>query len=274
MAKKDGFDFDTGSKGKFSLDFLKNLTKKQKEIIFIAVVAIVIVALVATVVVLIASVNSGNGSGLVGIFGGGSSEDGGESGEGGGGNDETSLPTIPDAITRFYISSVPNKTTYYLNQAPDYSGLVFHLISEEFDTVISYDDNPDAFTITGFDSSAPIESQTITVECKGYTDTFNITIKERENPAATLVSIHFATYPKQEYHVDDQFDHTAGVLVCTYSDGSSKEIPLQYNYISGISKTKDPTKEHIFLPGEYTLVVKYIEDSVLAETEYTITVTE
>ena len=274
MAKKDDFNFDTGSKAKFSLDFLKNLTKKQKEIILIVVIALVVVSvIVAAISIILATKNGGSPDGILG--GGSGAGDSGEDDSGEGEKDETGVPEVPDVITRFYISSIPNKTTYYLNQAPDYSGLSFHIISEEYDTVIDYDDNPDEFRITGFDSSAPVERQVITVECKGFVDTFNITIKERENPAAKLVSIHFAVYPKQEYHVDDKFSFKDGVLVCTYSDGSTKEIPLEYGYISGISKIKDPTKEHILLPGKHTLTIKYDkEGGVLVQTEYEITVTE
>ena len=280
MAKKENFDFETENKFNLDLSFFKNLTAKQKETILmiaIAVVAVIVIVVIG-VIVLTGGNNSGNGGngGVTGDVAGDDSdiEDGGENNgdgetEGGeGGNVE-----IPEEITNFYVSSLPSKIVYYVGDEANYSGLIVCVKNPELGNLfIGYDSNPEDFTITGFDSSAPVEEQVITVECRGFTDTFTIKIEEVPYSAPKLVSIHFGTYPKQIYSIDDKFSYKDGVLVCTYSDDSTVEIPLKLNYIYGTDAIFDPTYEHNLLPGEYTLVVEYTENGVSVQTEYTITV--
>lgn len=277
MAKQDNFDFDTESKAKFSLDFgfLKNLTQKQKEMILMITIGVIALIVIVVVGVILMTANGGNGGNNGGgnISGGAGDNGSGETGDTENGDTENEGNEIPDEITQFYISSKPNKTFYYVGDSADYSGLIVYIKSEVTGSkYIAYDDDPDAFTITGFDSSAPVAEQTITVECRGFTDTFTIKVEELPVSAPKLVSIHFSTYPKQIYSIDDKFSYKDGVLVCTYSDDSTVEIPLKLNYIYGTDAIFDPTYEHNLLPGEYTLVVEYTENGVSVQTEYTITV--
>ena len=264
MAKKDNdnFDFETEGKAKvgFNLDFLKNLTKQQKGIILIVAVAVVlVVAIVITCIAL--GTNDGSNDGNGGVNNG-ENNDGTYDGEG-----------VPDVITYFYISTIPAKTSYYVGDIVDYTGLTVYVKSSDGASLfINYNDDPEEFTITGFDSSAPVEEQVITVECKGFTDTYVIQIKEVENAAPKLVSVNFAIYPKQVYNSNDLFEYEDGVLLCTYSDGSTVEIPLLLEYMYGLENVFDLTGKYILLPGEHTIQIEYGENGVFVQTEYTITV--
>ena len=255
MAKKEeNFDFDTEGKAKFSFDlsFLKNLTKQQKGIILIAAVAVVLViAIVVTCIAL--GANGGNGG----------SSNGGTNIGGENNGDE-----VPDEISVFYISSTPTKISYVVGEEPDYSGLTFYMKSEATGSIfISYNSDPDAFTFSGFDSSAPVDEQVITVECNGFTDTFKISVRKLEDTPPILVSIHLDPMPKTEYKVGDKFSYKSGKIVCTYDDGSTKVVDLTLNELSGFEGV---TKE----VGEHTITVKYRENGVTMKITYTITVTE
>ena len=258
MAKKDDFDFDaeSGGKFKFDLSFLANLTKQQKGIILIAAVALVLViAIVVTVVLIGANSKDDIPEDL-------DTNEGEHIGDGG--NNE-----VPDEISQFYISSNPTKTSYYVGDNADYSGLTVYFKSESTGSVfLGYDEDPDAFTITGFDSSAPVEEQVITVECRGYTDTFTVTILEKETAKATLIGITVDPLPRTTYPVGYSFETTGAYIVCEYSDGTTESVPLTMKHISGFGAIA-------YTPGEHQIKVKYADDNGgYAETYITVTITE
>lgn len=259
MAKKDteNFDFETESEGKGKFDivgFFKNLTKQQKGIILVAAVAIVLVVAIVITVVIIGTTGGNNND----VNNNGTTNNGG-------GNDD-------NIISNISIAAAPGKRAYYVGELPNYQGLVLEVNSGvDSSVLIYYDETPDDFIFTGFDSSVPVEEQVITVEYQGKTDTFTVEIKEiPENPI--LVSIHFSTYPQQIFNVDDSFSFRDGVLTCTYSDGSTVDIPLKSSYMYGLSEIFDPSDDHILLPGEHTIRIEYGEDGVFVQTEYVITV--
>ena len=266
MAKIDNenFDFDTEAKAKPTLDlsFFKNLTQKQKETILM--IAIIIVAVVVIVVV-----------GVLMLGNNGSGNDNNPSGNGGVGEsgDEGDNEEVPEGVQLFSIASVPTKTVYFVGDELDCSGMYINYRDANYDSYyIYYDDDPDAFEITGFDSSVPVARQIITVTCQGMSDTFVVEIKAIESEAPKLVSIHFSTYPQQIYSVDDKFSYLDAILTCTYSDGSTKDIELMPEYMYGLGDIFDPSDEHILLPGEHVIEIEYYEDGVFVQTEYTITV--
>ena len=262
MAKKEeNFDFDTEDKAKykFDLSFLNNLTQKQRGIILIAAVAIVLViAIIITCVVI----------GANGGFDGGNNT--GNNGNNGG---ESVPDEMPDNVIGFYIATNPSKLNYDIGEEADYTGLsVYVNTAEGGEMLIEYVNDPEAFKITGFDSSKPEEAQRITVEVNGSTAFFVINIRDRETRDPAPVSIHFSTYPQQIFSVDDKFDYTGGVLTCTYDDGSTKDFPLLLDYMYGLGKIFDPSGKHILLPGDYVIEIEYGENGVFVQTEYTITV--
>lgn len=253
MAKKeDNFDFETEGKAKgFDLSFLKDLTKQQKGIILIAAVAIVLViAIVITCVII----------GANGGFGGNSNNNstGGATSDG----------LKPEEVTGISIATAPNKVEYFVGDAPDYTGLSVTLSSGRGSERRYYDYNPEVFTITGFDSSEVNEALEVTVEVNGYKTSFTVKIQPVPEVGVTLVGITLKSLPtKTNYVLGDVFDPRGGVILAEYSDGTTVEVELQRNNVSGFS--------YIETPGEHTLIIKYFDDNGgYAETTLTITVTE
>ena len=256
MAKKDNdnFDFETEGKAKvsFDLSFLKNLTKEQKGIILAAVATVLVVAIIVVCIAL-----------------GANNNDNSNNNDGTGEGETVNDGTVPDEITKFYISSAPTKTLYYVGDNLDCTGLSVYVKSEELGSMyINYDTDPDAFTITGFDSSAPAEEQVITVECQGFTDTFTIKILANEVGQASLKGITIDPLPVTTYKVGDSFDTTGGYIVAEYSDGTFVTVELTMKHIFGFGAVAGT-------PGEHQIKVKYADDhGGYAETYITITMTE
>ena len=126
----------------------------------------------------------------------------------------------------------------------------------------------DECTITGFDSSVAVKEQVITVTYKGFTDTFTIEIKEEPTGTPVLESISMQTLPKTEYKVKEGLNSDGGVILCTYSDGSTKTVDLINEYVYGFRAA------YLAGVGTYDITVKYNEDGVTAETTYKITITK
>ena len=260
MAKKDdNFDFDTEGKAKvsFDLSFLKNLTKQQKGIILIAAVAVVLVIAIIVTVALVGANSGGNNTNDSGT------SDGGETPGGEGAN-------VSGEITEFFIASSPIKKVYYVGESADFSGLsIFIRSTLGGSAYVDYTEYPDEFTITGFDSSVVNESVTITVEYAGTTDTFTVKVIEMPTVPPTLVNIRLDPMPQTEYKVDDVFRFNGAMIVCEYSDGTTKTVKLKMSHLSGYS-------DAIGTPGEHEIKVIYFdeESSGYAETSFMITVTE
>ncbi len=261
MAKKDNdnFDFETEGQAKekssFDLaEFFKNLTKQQKGIILAAAVGVVLVV----AIVIICIVLAGNGNGNIGVNNGGTPSIG-----------EDGKPIIPDEAKDFYISTPPTKSTYKVGDYADYSGLAVFIRGTNGQSVyIKYNERPEEFTITGFDSSEPVEEQIITVTVGENTDTFKIKIEAVQQVGVTLVGITMKSMPKLNYVVGDAFDPTGGVILAEYSDGTTVEAALDYSNVSGFSFINDTV-------GEHEIKIKFFdENGGYAETTITITITE
>lgn len=179
-----------------------------------------------------------------------------------GGNDEAT------GNASFSLHSAPNKTTYYVGESPSWYGLEVKLITAEGSTIIL---GPESCTITGFDNSRPVENQVITVKYEQYTATFTVSIVERNHEQqkpennGKLSGMSFKTMPKTEYKVAQWLSVEGGVLLLQYDDGTTKEINLTYDMVSGFNTSK---------PGKYTLTVSYREKGKTATLTYDITVTE
>ena len=271
MAKKDDFDFETEGKGKFSLDlsFFTNLTKQQKGIILIAAIAVVLVIAIVVTVVLVGANNSGSNDAGSGGNNGGDTSEGGDNGEDDSntGDDDVDLDAAP---TNIYVVTMPTKTSYYVNEPSNYAGLSIGVMEENSSGFkLSYDEYPEEFTITGFDSSAPVAEQVITVEYKGYTTTFTIEIKELEQ-GVKLVGISVDPLPnKTVYKLGEALSYTGGRIVCEYSDGTTKTLRFKDDGVQ-IGGFAD-----ISAPGEYEITVEYFDNQGgYAKTTFTITMTE
>ncbi|MBR3875375.1 MAG: bacterial Ig-like domain-containing protein [Clostridia bacterium] len=221
-------------------------------------IAIAVVLVVAIVIVGVVILTGDNNSG--GENSGGTND---------GGTTDGDYTEVPDEIKQFYISTTPLKTDYTVGDVANYSGLVVYLKSADgISMFINYNDDPDAFTITGFDSSKPAEEQVITVECRGFTDTFTIKIIENDVAHATLVGITVDPLPQTTYKVGESFKHTGGYIVAEYSDGTFETIKLRMKHVSGYGAIANT-------PGEHEITISYSDDhGGYAETTITVTITE
>ena len=126
--------------------------------------------------------------------------------------------------------------------------------------------NLDDCKITGFSTESVTDFQTITIRYKGFSCSYHISIKEFPKVYGSLKSIEMKSLPtKLTYKLDEWIDPTGGVILCKYSDGSTKEVDLRHNYI----KIYDPTEV-----GEYVITVIYEDEGGRASTTFTVTITE
>lgn len=172
-------------------------------------------------------------------------------------------------ISHILISSTPNKTVYYVGEEADYEGLHVTVIrrnGKQSTVPIS------ECTITGFDNTAPAESQTISVRYEGFIAPFYITVKEAPKPTPVLVGIYLEELPKTEYKADEWLDTNGGVIVREYKDGSIMRISLVNSYVFGWEAALQAFEAGE--EGPYTLTVKYKEGGILVETTYEITISE
>lgn len=168
-------------------------------------------------------------------------------------------------LKEIQISHLPNKRNYYCGDSFEVNGLTVYSVTNGGDfTQLDLD----ACTITGFDSSVPVEKQTITVTYKGFTDTFVVEIKAPESATPMLVSIKMGTLPKTVYEFGEIPDVEGGTVICTYSDGSTKTIALKNKHVSGFGEAYDKG------PGEHDITVTVTQYGIQAQTTYKITITE
>ena len=166
-------------------------------------------------------------------------------------------------IKDIYISTKPLELEYEIGEELNINGLIVHAVQKNGKTFVI--DNSDLI-ITGFDSSKANE-QIIKVEYQEYKTYFYVTIKEKPKPAVFLVSIELEKLPdKLTYKVGEWLDTTGGVILITYSDGSTSRSSLVNNEVYGWTSETSNT------PGTYTLTVKYVEKGILAEATFTVVV--
>lgn len=171
-----------------------------------------------------------------------------------------------EALVDIQITQAPHKTSYYCGEELELDGLsVFGMSKAEQFLKLDLT----KCQITGFDSSEPVAKQTITVTYEGFTDTFFVEIKEAPKLVGNpVVSIEFETLPKTQYKLNERPDLSGAVLLCTYADGTTKNVELDPAWVYGFATA---LRSGV---GEYDITVKYTEDDVTVETTYKITITE
>ena len=168
-------------------------------------------------------------------------------------------------VKEIQIARKPDRLTYYCGMQFDPTGLSVYSLTNGGDfTKLAIEE----CTITGFDSSVAVEAQVITVTYKGFTDTFTIQIKEEPTGTPVLESISMQTLPKTEYKVKEGLNSDGGVILCTYSDGSTKTVDLINEYVYGFRAA------YVAGVGQYDITVKYSENGVQVSTTYKITITQ
>lgn len=163
------------------------------------------------------------------------------------------------------VSALPDKTVYYVGDEPTWYGLK---VDVTLDNGMTVSMNGTDCEITGFDSSAPVEKQTVFLTYKGCIASFDVKIlgtAQENGPSGAVTGLSFKTLPKTEYKVGEYKSVAGGVLLLQYEDGTTEEITLHYENIYDF--TTDA-------PGTYEVKVKLLKEGKLYTTTYTITVTE
>ncbi len=174
------------------------------------------------------------------------------------------LPAIQEhgqQINNITVSTLPEKTIYLIGEEVNYDGMRVRVTRNNGET---FTVRANKCELTGFDSEAA-GAKTITVEYQGFIATFSVNVQEPPKPTPVLKGIKLVEMPKTEYKTGEWLDTNGGVILCEYVDGSEYRVSLVNSYIFGWEDVKGP--------GKYTLTVKYIENGIIAETTYDITVT-
>ena len=175
-------------------------------------------------------------------------------------------PVDSTGIISIVLSSVPDKTSYYIGESFDPIGAKIEVIMKN-DTGYHLVDYA-RLSFSGFDSTTAGE-KTITVSYKGFTTTFTVTVKERptENPVVTDVEIvgFQDTYTLEFWNKYGPQVSDAKVNLI-YSDGSTQDGPwVQSTWVFGYTK--------LDAPGTTTVTIKYDTGAQIIEKVITITIT-
>lgn len=141
--------------------------------------------------------------------------------------------------TDIKITNIPVNTVYYEGDELDINGLeVTVFYNTEQEEII------EDYVVSGFDPHQ-IGTQIITVTYGSFADSFEIEVLAKE-----LSSIKLTALPtKLDYSKDfENFDPSDGKVTLYYNNGTSKEIDLTVDMVSGFDNTK---------VGKQTLTVSY-----------------
>lgn len=173
----------------------------------------------------------------------------------------------PDDIIGIEISSRPSLTEYFVGEQFKPEGARVQVMTHDHEK--SYFVDHTALSFSGFDGSK-LGEQVITVTYKGFTTTFTVSVKELPPATPTLVSIRLSDNFVSTYTLDWWTEYGPvfdGVnLICTYSDGSEKSVPMSASYCLNIN-TNINSATTVEIP------VQYIDGGIIAETTVEITVT-
>lgn len=167
-----------------------------------------------------------------------------------------------ERVSHISVATRPDKTQYFTGEEADYTGLTILVVLKNGESYLV--DYPEC-EITGFDSSKPASNQLLRVTYKDASCGFVIDINERPVYRPLLKSISLKVLPKTQYKVGEFASVDGGIILCTYQDGSTQEIPLTLYHIFNFTTET---------PGKHTVNVNYSENGVYVGTTYIITVTE
>lgn len=138
-------------------------------------------------------------------------------------------------IQGIFISTLPVKTSYYVGEELDTTGLgvMERKRIQSYNSEVELDD----VEITGFDSSTPCERQEIVVSYSNFTASFFVEIKEIAPPQKSVIKIQLIAEEgyeiKTTYYVFEPLEIEHMRLLVTYSDYSTEVIPIEKEYVSG-----------------------------------------
>ena len=138
---------------------------------------------------------------------------------------------IDKTISHISVKPGTYLTEYPLGVQPDYSAWVL-LVTYSDGTYSELPMDDRDIQITGFNAGA-IGDQQLLVKYKDKTTHVNIRVKSK-----TVLSFSVKSpIMKTEYLIGDEIDTTGGVLLVVYDDGTSEEVPITKNMLSGYDKS-------------------------------------
>lgn len=160
----------------------------------------------------------------------------------------------------------PVKTDYVVGDSLDLTGLevvgvyMYNGVSLQHELTGYVTDNRDT-VISGFDSSAASESQTVTVTVEDKTAQFAVRISE-ESVQPTLSRIEVTAPAQTEYNVGAELNLEGMVVTAYYSDGTSADVTNEItgDSITGFDSSKAGTEEITVTYGDksatFTVTIK------------------
>ena len=169
-------------------------------------------------------------------------------------NGGTPAPEEP-VLREIAITHQPDKTTYYLNETLDLTGLevtAYYTAGKAAEVVTAYQ-------VFGFDSSVVNPALDVTVKYVDKTATFTVSVEEE---VVVLQSIRVTTLPtKTTYYVNESFSQAGMVVTAYYSNGTNRVV-------SPTGMSVPP----FFDPGEKTITIMYNEGDNWKQDSFTVTV--
>ncbi|MEE3450018.1 MAG: bacterial Ig-like domain-containing protein, partial [Acutalibacteraceae bacterium] len=148
------------------------------------------------------------------------------------------VTVIALAVTKIAVTTPPTKTSYYVGDKLDTTGIKITATYNNDSTK----DVTSSVTYSGFDSSTAGE-KIVTVAYQGKTASFKVNVA-----ALAVTSIAVTTQPtKKSYYIGEALDTTGIKITATYNNGSTKDVTSSVTYSGFDSSTA----------GEKTVTVTY-----------------
>lgn len=146
-------------------------------------------------------------------------------------------------ITKFEITTPPTTTEYYVGQDLKTDGMVVTVTFEDESTKTTT-----AYTLSGYDKNT-VGAQTVTVSYKGFSATFDVTVKEAEKVEISDVTVEDKTYDGKpiEYSGTATSDNYNGdyEYIWEKADGTVLDsAPINAGSYKLVVKVSDETSAH------------------------------
>lgn len=146
-------------------------------------------------------------------------------------------------ITKFEITTPPTTTEYYVGQDLKTDGMVVTVTFEDESTKTTT-----AYTLSGYDKNT-VGAQTVTVSYKGFSATFDVTVKEAEKVEISDVTVEDKTYDGKpiEYSGTATSDNYNGdyEYILEKADGTVLDsAPINAGSYKLVVKVSDETFAH------------------------------
>lgn len=173
--------------------------------------------------------------------------------------------TVVDKLVSIEMKEPLPQTEYKLNEAINKNGYI--VITRQSGATEDKALGASGVTITGFDSSAEIKNQRLTVT---YTENYRessatATTHYDINVLDKITSIAVTTKPKDVYNYDELLSTTNGKVTITKASGATEEIDLDDCTVTGYNQQT---------LGKQTLTVSYTRDNITKTCTYEVTVND